>query len=326
MWPILAAGMLAGARLTSAGDAAQRQDAKAQGRLQAIHAEETLEVGGRTRSAIVFVPPHAQPGVRRPLILALHGGGTNGASMERFSGLDDLARDQGVIVAYPNGSGRTNAILTWNSGACCGYAHATGSDDVGFMRALVDAIISRHNVDDSRVFATGMSNGAMMAYRLAVEMPDRIAAIAAVSGTMDVDPSLARAPMPVLHVHGTADEHAPYAGGHGSRSAPGNVHTSVDATISAWVRANGASPAPVSERLPDSADDGTTVTRLAYRTADDPARVVLYRIEGGGHTWPGRPRLEALLGRATRDISANDIIWTFFREHRGPASPVRSRR
>lgn len=172
-------------------------------------------VGEDYRTFRIHVPSQLKNTKSVPLVIALHGGGTSGKSMERFSGLNQTADKFGFIVVYPDGSGRIPDILTWNSGACRVYAKTHNIDDVAFLRQLINHLCSRFNVDPGQVYVTGISNGAMMAYRLAAEIPDRIAAVAAVAGTLDVDPKAVQAPVPVLHFHGTDDEYVPYNGGLG---------------------------------------------------------------------------------------------------------------
>ncbi len=276
---------------------------------------EQLMVNGMSRTFVVHLPKDQKAGDKQALIIALHGGGSNGKSMSRFSGLDDTADKHGFVVVYPDGSGRIDLIRTWNSGACEGYAKSKQIDDVAFMRALIRHMVGKYNVDPDRVFVTGMSNGAMMAYRLAAEAPDQISAVAAVSGTLDIEAANVTNPLPILHFHGTADQHVPFEGGHGEKSYAQNVHTSVKATLDAWIRVNGANSTPKEEPLPDKINDGTMVVKFTYGTAVDSESIVLYKIVGGGHTWPGRPRLEKMLGPTTEDISANEIMWKFFADH-----------
>ena len=205
-------------------------------------------------------------------------------------------------------------MLTFNGGNCCGQAAANGVDDVEFTRRLLDDVAGACSIDSKRVFATGMSNGGIMAYRLASELSERIAAIAPVGGPMGTKGCRPGRPVSVIHFHGTDDAFAPFQGGRG-RGLSGTSFFSVDHSIAAWVEADGCDPNPVTIRLPDTTDDGTTVTRTTYGQGKDGAEVVLIVIEGGGHTWPGRePRL-ASLGKSTRDISANDLTWEFFQRH-----------
>lgn len=274
----------------------------------------SLAVGGLQRSAIVHVPPRYDRGIPMPVVLAFHGGGANADNMVRFSGLDEKADEAGFIAVYPNGTGRFGRILTFNGGNCCGQAATNGVDDVEFTRRLLDDVAAVCTIDPKRVFATGMSNGGIMAYRLAAELSDRIAAIAPVSGPMGTKGCSPKRPVSVIHFHGTADEFAPFQGGRG-KGLSGTDFFSVPGSIAAWVEADGCGPQPVTSTLPDTAADGTTVRRETYGPGRDGAEVVLIAIEGGGHTWPGRePRL-ASLGKSTRDISANDLMWEFFQRH-----------
>ena len=125
--------------------------------------------------------------------------------MVRFCGLNEKADQEGFIAVYPNGTGRLEPMLTWNGGNCCGYAQWNNVDDVGFTRALLDDLAKVVNVDAKRVFATGISNGGIMCYRLASELSDRIAAIAPVSGTMGTLTCNPKRPVSVIHFHGTED-------------------------------------------------------------------------------------------------------------------------
>ena len=274
----------------------------------------SLAVGGLQRSAVVHVPPLYDRAVPMPVMLAFHGGGANADNMVRFSGLNEKADEAGFIAVYPNGTGRLSRMLTFNGGNCCGQAAANGVDDVEFTRRLLDDVANACTIDPKRVFATGMSNGGIMAYRLASELSDRIAAIAPVGGPMGTKGCRPGRPVSVIHFHGTDDAFAPFQGGRG-RGLSGTSFFSVDHSIAAWVEADGCGPTPVTIRLPDTTDDGTAVTRTTYGQGKDGAEVVLIVIEGGGHTWPGRESRLASLGKSTRDISANDLMWSFFQRH-----------
>lgn len=274
----------------------------------------TVHVDGHERTYLVHVPPRDAPAAPMPVVLAFHGGGANAASMMAFSGLNAKADEAGFVVAYPEGTGRLERMLTFNAGNCCGQAAARAIDDVAYTRHVLDDLEGIANVDRRRVFATGMSNGGMMAYRLAAEMSDRIAAIAPVSGPMGTEDCRPGRAVSVMHFHGDADEFAPFHGGTG-RGPSGTDFFSVDHSIEAWVEANGCRKSPTTTHLPDREDDGTTVKQVRYDSGHDGAEVVLVVIEGGGHTWPGKePRMRSL-GTSTRDISANDMMWEFFQRH-----------
>lgn len=174
-----------------------------------------VTVDGRERNYLVHIPPNYDPKKRTPLVLAFHGGGGNADSMVRFSGLNKKSDEAGFIVVYPSGTGRLERVLTFNGGNCCGYAMNNKVDDVEFTRQLLDDLAKSANIDAKRVFATGMSNGGIMAYLLASELSDRIAAIAPVAGPMGTETCNPKRPVAVIHFHGTADENAPFKGGKG---------------------------------------------------------------------------------------------------------------
>ncbi len=275
----------------------------------------SLEVDNRTRTYLVHVPPKYDSKNPTPVVLAFHGGGSNAEQMVRFCGLNETADRAGFIAVYPNGTGRLAKVLTWNGGNCCGYAMQNKVDDVAFTKALLDDLATVLKVDAKRVYATGMSNGAIMAYRLASELSERIAAIAPVSGPMGTEKCGPKRPVPVMHFHGTDDGFAPFKGGKGDKSVSGTEFYSVEHSIRAWVEANGCKKEPATDELPDKAKDGTKVTQKPYGSGKDGTEVVLVVIEGGGHTWPGREPGFKLLGKATKNVSANDLMWEFFEKH-----------
>ena len=275
----------------------------------------TLFHDNRERSYLVHVPA-AYDGARPwPVVFAFHGGATDAAAMARFCGLTQKADRAGFVVVYPNGTGRRDHLLTWNAGTCCGYAMWNNVDDIGFIGAVIDQLAREANIDLRRVYAAGMSNGAMLAYRLAAELSERIAAIAAIAGPMAQESCSPVRPVPIIHFHGTDDEFAPFGGGIGSRSIA-HVHKhSVEYTIGKWLAANGCPAEPTSERLPALVDDNMPVAKKVYGPGRDGAEIELYIIENGGHTWPGEVPRVAFLGPCTRNISANDLLWSFFERH-----------
>jgi poly(3-hydroxybutyrate) depolymerase len=281
----------------------------------------TLKVGDLQRRFLVHVPASYQADQLAPLVIAFHGGGGNPSSMVRLSGLNDKSDEAGFVVAYPYGSNRDPENgLTYNGGGCCGYAMAQKIDDVGFTAALIDDLILNGSIDKSRVYATGLSNGGIMAHRVGAELSERIAAIAPIGGPLMLDEFAPKHPVSVMHFHGTKDELAPYEGGKGkgTNNVPARMRptfASVDSTIAAWVRVNGCQTSPQTELCPDSANDGMTSSTMTYAGGKANCEVIHVKIEGGGHTWPGQPPLVELLGPSTRDISANDMMWDFFKRH-----------
>jgi polyhydroxybutyrate depolymerase len=273
--------------------------------------QRTIEVDQRDRSYIIHVPPGYDSTAPAPAVLVFHGGGMNARLMIRFCGMHKKSDEAGFIAVYPNGTGAANLFLAFNAGGLAAERARNRPDDVRFVAALLDDLAGVVNLDAKRVYATGISNGGMMCYRLAAELSDRIAAIAPVAGTVASDVDRPRRAVPVMHFHGTADRIVPL-GGPGERSPPFLRFKGVDESVRLWARLNGCPEEPAVAELPDTEDDGTRVTRRLFGPGTDGAEVVLYLIEGGGHTWPGEKSPLALVGKSTADISANDLMWEFF--------------
>jgi len=279
----------------------------------------TVRVGDLERRYRIYIPKSYDATKPSPVVVVYHGGGGSPESMTRLSGLNTKADEAGFLVVYPYGTGKlTNSLLTFNGGECCGYAMQNKIDDVGFTRELLDDLAKVANVDADRVFATGLSNGGIMAHYVASELSDRIAAIAPVGGPLMMEAPRNTRPVPVMHFHGTADAFAPFQGGYGKGFLGRSKVTSfrsVDHTIQSWVKANGCKAEPEIVALPDKADDKMKVTRKTWGGGKDGSEVVLIEIEGGGHTWPGQKPIVSALGESTMDISANDLMWEFFEQH-----------
>jgi polyhydroxybutyrate depolymerase len=274
----------------------------------------TLTVGELERSYLVHIPPKYEPDKPTPVVLIYHGGGSNAGGMVRFSGMNQKSDEAGFIAVYPSGTGRFARVLTFNGGNCCGYAMQQNVDDVEFTRKLLDDLATVVNVDQKRVFATGMSNGGIIAYRMASDLSDRIAAIAPVGGPMGTETCNPKRPVPVIHFHGSDDENAPFKGGRG-KGVSGTDFYSVEHSINAWIKANGCNEEPVVTKQQPRVNDGTTIIRKTYSGGNDGSEVVLIEIVGGGHTWPGGPSKVRFLGKTTMNISANDAMWEFFQKH-----------
>ena len=278
-----------------------------------VDVEIPVDVAGRRRTAVCCVPDVPAPAAGWPVVLAFHGGQSHPRQMRGFSGLDDLAAAGEAVVVSPAGTGSREGVLTWNGGNCCGEALASASDDVGFVAALLDRLIGRLPVDPRRIHATGMSNGAMMAYRVGAELAGRIASIAPVAGPLALARIAPSRPVPVLHFHGSLDQFTPLEGGVGRRSVTGTHHRGIVAGLLDWVRANELDPEAVRTSIPTT-DAGITIERIAWGSSDE-AEVVLYRIDGAGHTWPGRVPDSFYLGTSAVGFPANPLILDFFRRH-----------
>ena len=275
----------------------------------------TLTAAGRLRDYLVHVPPLEPACAGWPVVLAFHGGGVDARMMVRFCGLNETADRAGFIVVYPNGTGRVESARTWNAGDCCGLAQREGVDDVQFVELLLADLQSQIRVDPQRIYATGFSNGAMLAYLLADRLSDQLAAIAPVAGPMATDGCRPARGVSICHLHGTRDDFTPYHGGVGGKSLHRADFHSVEFSIQCWVRANGCHPQPRTDTLPERVADGTSVIRSIYSGGRDDSEVVLLAIQNAGHVWPGRASLFSILGKSTGNLDACAVIWEFF-EHR----------
>jgi polyhydroxybutyrate depolymerase len=271
-----------------------------------------LTVDGRERSYLVHVPPGYDHERAAPVVLVLHGAGTNANLTVRLTGMHAKADEANFIAVYPNGTG-VGVFLTWNSGGRRGRWPENGVDDVKYLGAVLDDLETVCRVDPRRVYACGLSNGGMMCYRLAAEMSDRIAAIAPVAGTMTIDDPRPKRPVPVIHFHGSDDKIVPPSGR--TERAAALPFKSVAETIRIWREVNGCPEKPEETEFPDKQGDGLTARRQTYGPGQNGAEVVLVEIEGGGHTWPGQKTPLGWIGKSTLNISANDLMWEFFQKH-----------
>ncbi len=258
-------------------------------------ASGTITHDGGPRTYSLTIPTSYTGNAPLPLVLNLHGIGTDGSIQRGYSQFDPVAEANDFFVVYPNG-----LDLQWDSG------FGTGVDDVGFLSDLIDTLSMAYNIDPNRVYSTGMSNGGFQSYQLACELSDKIAAIASVTGALPVVVNLGcnpTHPMPVMQIHGTADGTVLYLG-----QWPN--YFGALAGVEEWVAKNNCNPTPDITNVPDiNTADNCTASRYYYTGCDGGAEVELYRVDGGGHTWPGTP---IVIGVTNQDFSASEVIWEFF--------------
>jgi polyhydroxybutyrate depolymerase len=213
----------------------------------------------------------------------------------------------GFIAVFPNGYSRLRSgkLGTWNAGICCGRARNEKIDDVGFIRAVVDNMKARANIDASRIFANGMSNGGMMSYRLACEATDIFRAIASVTGTDGTQQCSPSRAIPVFHIHAKDDDRVLFNGGSGSESDTHADFVSVPDTIAKWVKLNSCAP------LPKRVLEVPGAYCEVYTGCRDGAEVKLCVTETGGHSWPGGKKVRGKTLGSTA-INATDLIWEFY--------------
>ncbi len=268
----------------------------------------TLQFGGLTRTYSVHVPP----GPPKGLVLSLHGGGGTGVGQQGLTDFDAAADVNNLLVAYPDGYEKS-----WADGRGASPADRRHVDDVGFLVALAAKLQNDFGVPVGHVFATGMSNGGFMSNKLACDRADVFAAVAPVAGTLGAgvacNPSR---PVSVLDAHGTADPLVPFNGGdvHGRGGISHSI--SVNGLVDKWRTADGCQGDPSTEALPD-VGDGTFVRRFDSTACASSSEVVFYRIDAGGHTWPGGKQYlpKAVIGPTTRAFDASAVIAQFFLTH-----------
>lgn len=260
----------------------------------------------QVRKFLLYVPETYNPDTPTPLVISLHGFVEWPAHQMEISGWNDLADEFGFVVVYPSG---TRFPLRWHASGIPGTQQDT-TDDVAFIADLIDLLAAEYNIDRSRVYANGFSNGGGMSHLLACELPDRIAAIGGVAGAYfypweNCNPSR---PVPVIAFHGTADPIVPYGGG--DESHTGDPFPVVPEWVETWARRNGCDLDPLA--LPSVGE----VDGIQYQDCEQNAEVHFYTIEGDGHSWPGGGYLPAfIVGHTTRDINATEVIWDFFKDY-----------
>jgi polyhydroxybutyrate depolymerase len=255
-------------------------------------ASATLMHDGRVRDYLVYVPRSYDNTRPVPLVLNFHGSMMNAGWQRSFSGMDATADEKGFVIVYPQGVGDS-----WNAGTCCREAQSSNVDDVGFVRALLDAVKKSVCIDTHRIYSAGFSNGGRMSYRLGCELADVFAAIAPVAGTksfpdeMNTPGCQPVLPVPLIDIMGSADPRV--------QAQPGQ--------IAEWVAFNGCTDTSPTESYRQGQHFCST-----YSQCKDGASVTYCVVDGGDHCWPGS--YPCVLGNTSRpeEFSANDLIWKLF--------------
>ncbi|MBY0496202.1 MAG: hypothetical protein K2Y23_18505 [Cyanobacteria bacterium] len=260
----------------------------------------TIVSSGETREYTLHVPPGYDGKTPVPLVVTIHGAALWPAAQQGLSLWDRVADREGFIVAYP-------------SGHIGQGPRAFDASDVTFIGDLIDSIQRTHNIDRARIYANGLSNGGGLSSLLSCVMPDRIAAVGLVAAAHLFPQSLCTdmRPVPMIAIHGTADDATPYLGGKsGHPWILAQPFPGIPAVTAAWAKRNHCAPTPVESRI------AVDVTRTAYSECASHAPAVLYTIEDGGHTWPGGACLPGwFIGKTSTSIDASSVMWDLFKEH-----------
>jgi polyhydroxybutyrate depolymerase len=279
--------------------------------------KKTIMCKGLNRSYLLHIPRSSQKNKPIPLLFIFHGGDGDGEVIEQLTRFSTLSDREGFIAVYPNGYWKN-----FNDGReqFVSRAHRENIDDVFFIFTLIEKISEEFSVDQERIFATGLSNGAIFCHYLAAHLSGYIAAIAPVDGGIAErfqDKFKPEKPVSVLIIQGTDDPWMPFRGGGIIQGKFGRI---IDTYTAAqlWKKHNDCAGEPLSGSLPDiDISDGCSVKWLSWGKCRGETEVMLYLISGGGHTWPNSIQYLPVkdIGRMSRDFDATAVIWEFFKKH-----------
>ncbi len=273
--------------------------------------EQAITVDGIERSYLLYIPPSYDGSEPWPLVLNFHGFNSQSDFQMFVTGMNAVADENNFIIAYPQGLLIANPFLGndapgWNVGGTL-----SKNDDVGFANSLIDKVIEDYSIDESRIYATGWSMGANMAYDVTCALGDRIAAVAGVANQMADFQIAACKPIrsiPTLVMHGTADPLVPFEG-------DGAIFSEVATTVLFWANSNNCLLEPETISLEDTdLEDGSSVMLTKYTNCDRSTEVLFYTVVNGGHPWPGGGALPPFTGTLNKDINASEEIWDFFKK------------
>jgi polyhydroxybutyrate depolymerase len=279
---------------------------------------EKVQVEGYERHFLVDQPA-SFAGTDYSMLLILHGFSSDPFGARAEMGFDQLENRDDFLFVFPEGTGPNATELSWNAGFCCRYAMQHGVDDVAFLDRVVDKLAAETRVDRLRIYVTGFSNGALLAYRWGAERAQTVAGIAAVAGAIagkagfsepEVRIAAPEQPVSVLIVHGEQDPFFPYGGGVSQAlmsRLPGRASASVADSISFWRRGNGCIGEP---EISTADHQGMRLQRFAR--CRNGAAVEAWTIAQMGHDWP--KRLDLLAGRSNKPLFT-DYMLEFFRRH-----------
>ena len=273
---------------------------------------ESITVDGRERTYLLHIPTKFDPDQRRSLVVVLHGTFGTGDKVEGQTGFSELADKEGFIVVYPD------ALANWNDGRGTSDAAKKGVDDISFIKNLVFELQRKLPVDESRIYAAGVSSGGIMTYRLGCET-SLFAAIAPVIANIAESIANTCNPVPtaLIAINGVEDPFVPFNGGECCKTPRGGGEggkvISNQKSLEIFAQSNVCSLSPKKEMLPVLVEDGTSVEKKTYASCKDEKDIIAYAIHGGGHAWPPNPpQAPRMTGASSQNIDATQVIWEFF--------------
>lgn len=276
--------------------------------------EKTIEVDGQKREYILHLPIgfNKIQEDKLPLLIVLHGGGGNPNQIMRSTDFNKIANSHKFIVLYPAGLNKK-----WADARNTTESSVAGIDDVEFIRQLIDTINTHYNIDENRIFVTGISNGGMMIQTLLCALPEVFAAGASVVANLpeNLSDSLPQNKVACMYILGTDDPLVPFEGGEMQAPTSGGFILSANESAKLWAISNLCDTIPDKTELPDLKNDETTITLFDYQNGEKDVK--LYVVNNGGHCWPRGSNIlpESIVGKRTKDIDATEIIWNFFNEN-----------
>ena len=249
------------------------------------------------RDYIIHIPSTYNTNTPIPLVFCFHGYTSSASTIMSYSMFNTVSDTADFIIIYPQGT-LLQGSTHWNVG---GWTTSSTTDDVGFISSLLDSISNAYNIDDKRVYSTGMSNGGYMSFLLACQLSNRIAAIASVTGSMTPQTYNAcnpQHPTPILQIHATNDQTVPYVG-------DPTWTKSINDVLQYWVAYNNCNTSATTTAIADiNIFDGSTVEHIVYAGGNNYVSTEHFKISGGGHDWPG--------SWGNMDIHASAEVWKFF--------------
>ncbi|CAG1770807.1 Oxidized polyvinyl alcohol hydrolase [uncultured bacterium] len=276
----------------------------------------TITIDGIEREYILHLPKSYAGDIPLPLVMVFHGGGGTAKQIKSHTGFNKLADKENFIVVYPN-----SVDKNWSDGRI-GDKLPMERDDVKFISNLIDTLSAKYRIDTKRVFSTGISNGGFFSFYLALKLSGKILAVAPVTANIPEnlkDSYKPEYPVSLLLINGTDDPLVKYEGGFvGFKDDEGGRGRSVstDSTIKIWLENNKCATGSSVEKIPDvNKKDDCSASRYTYTGCVDNTEVVLVKITGGGHTWPGASQYlpKFIVGKVCRDFRATEVIWDFFK-------------